>query len=171
MFDLGQDFIHGIFTPDETHVIGGTGLHTRPGPDVREISYWIRASFLNRGLATEVSAALTKVAFEIDGMRRVKIHRDPKNSRSAAFPRKLEFNHDGTLRQRVPFLDEPLRDRMIWSLLAEEYWTSSAALAEVTAFDVIRRVIPFGTICSELVPRCAPTIASSPTTCRACFTR
>jgi RimJ/RimL family protein N-acetyltransferase len=145
MFDLGQDFIYGIFTPDETQVIGGTGLHTRVGPDAREIGYWIRTSFLNQGLATEVSAALTKVAFQIDGVRRVEIHCDPKNSRSAAVPRKLKFIHDGTLRQRVPFLDQPLRDRMIWSLLAEEYPASPAALAELTAFDVIGRVIPLRT--------------------------
>ena len=30
-FDLGQDFVFGIFAPDETRVLGGTGLHTRAG--------------------------------------------------------------------------------------------------------------------------------------------
>ncbi len=31
-FDLGEDFVYGIFTRDETEVVGGTGLHTRVGP-------------------------------------------------------------------------------------------------------------------------------------------
>src|SRR4051812_17942818 len=35
MFDLGQDFIYGVFTPEETEVRGSSGLHTRLGPDAR----------------------------------------------------------------------------------------------------------------------------------------
>src|SRR5262249_8657453 len=36
-FDLGQDFIYGIFNRAETEVLGGTGLHTRVGAGAREI--------------------------------------------------------------------------------------------------------------------------------------
>ena len=58
-FDLGQDFIYGIFNQEESRVLGGTGLHTRVGAGAREIGYWIHQEFINQGLATEVSAALT----------------------------------------------------------------------------------------------------------------
>ena len=27
-FDLGQDFVYGVFSADESEVLGGTGLHT-----------------------------------------------------------------------------------------------------------------------------------------------
>ena len=40
-FDLGQDFIYGIFNPQENRLIGGTGLHTCIGSDALEIGYWI----------------------------------------------------------------------------------------------------------------------------------
>jgi RimJ/RimL family protein N-acetyltransferase len=140
-FDLGQDFVYGIFNREETQVLGGTGLHTRLGPQAREIGYWIHKDYTNQGLATETSAALTRVAFEIDRVRRVEIHCDPENLRSAAVPRKLGFSHEATLRLRTPFLDEGLRDVMIWSLFAEDYRSSQAASANIEAFDAIGRRI------------------------------
>src|SRR5262249_38925656 len=43
-FDLGEGFVYGIFSPDESEVVGGTGLHKRVGADAFEIGYWIRSS-------------------------------------------------------------------------------------------------------------------------------
>jgi RimJ/RimL family protein N-acetyltransferase len=130
-FDLGQDFVYGILNRDETQVLGGTGLHTRVGEGAREIGYWIHVDHVNQGLATEVAAALTKVAFEVDKVERVEIHCDPENARSAAVPRKLGFVHEATLRQRG----------MIWTLLADEYPASPAAAAEIEAFNAMGRRI------------------------------
>ncbi|HJS98980.1 MAG TPA: GNAT family N-acetyltransferase, partial [Terriglobales bacterium] len=42
-FDLGLDFVYGVFDLAEARVLGGTGLHNRVGPDAREIGYWVRA--------------------------------------------------------------------------------------------------------------------------------
>ena len=53
-FDLGQDYILGIFDRDETTVLGGTGLHPRGGEGSREIGYWIRADEIGKGYATEI---------------------------------------------------------------------------------------------------------------------
>src|SRR5918993_2281639 len=72
-FDLGQDFVYGIFDPEEAEVVGGTGLHTRAGDDALEIGYWIRDSRVGNGYATEVTAALTRVAFELCEVERVEI--------------------------------------------------------------------------------------------------
>jgi len=141
-FDLGQDFVYGIFNPQESQVLGGSGLHTRAGEDAREIGYWIHQGFTNQGLATEASAALTKVAFEIDHMRRVEIHCDPRNVHSAAVPRKLGFIHEATLRSRGRSPEGQPRDTLIWTLLEKEYPSSMAAKAQIEAFDVIGRKIP-----------------------------
>lgn len=141
-FDLGQDFVYAIFDRDEQRVLGGTGLHTRIGEGAREIGYWIHADWTRRGLATENSAALTRVAFEVDGVQRVEIHCDSKNLASAAVPRKLGFTHDGTLRRRSPASPDGIQgDTMIWSLFANEYPSSPSARAQIEAYDAAGRKI------------------------------
>ncbi len=136
-FDLGQDFVYGIFDREETQVLGGTGLHTRLGADAREIGYWVRADRINRGIATETAGALTRVAFEIDRLDRVEIHCDADNVRSAAVPRKLGYTHEATLRRRR--VAGKVRDTMVWTLLADDYAGSSAASVPIEAFDAIGR--------------------------------
>lgn len=134
MFDLGQDYVYGIFDPQETRILGGTGLHTRLGEDELEIGYWIHKDYANRGLVTEATAALVKVAFEIIKVHRIEIHLDPANTASAAIPRKLGFTHEGTLRAKTRFLDR-WSDSMIWAMLSREYKKSPAAHAAIKAFD------------------------------------
>lgn len=134
LFDLGQDFIYGIFNPEETRLLGGTGLHTRLGENQLEIGYWIHKDFVNQGLVTECTAALIKVAFELMHVHRIEIHCDPANLASAAIPRKLGFTHEGTLRAKTPFLDS-WSDSMVWGLLESEYWDSPSAKTEIKVFD------------------------------------
>ncbi|HEU4726947.1 MAG TPA: GNAT family protein [Kofleriaceae bacterium] len=137
MFDLGQDFTYGVFDPGETQVLGSTGLHTRLGPDAREIGYWVHAAHTGRGLATEIAAALTRVGFEVEKLQRIEIHCAPDNARSAAVARRLGYVHEATLRQRLPQADGGLRDTMIWSLFAADYASSPAAGARLRAFDAL----------------------------------
>jgi len=139
-FDLGQDFGFGIFNRDESQVLGGTGLHTRIGEGAREIGYWIHKEFTNQGLATESTAALVKVAFEIERVERIEIHCDIRNAPSAAVPRKLGFTHETTVRRRISPDTDPVDD-MIWVLLADQYPSSPAAGAGIEAYDVVERRI------------------------------
>ena len=139
-FDLGEDFTYAIFNSAESEVWGGTGLHTRRGEGLREIGYWIRADRLNQGYATESTAALVRVAFELDRVRRVEIRCDPVNERSAAIPRKLGFTNEGILRQRDQFRGSG-RDTQVWSLLAGEYPASPSSERSIRAFDAIGRVL------------------------------
>lgn len=136
LFDMDKDYVYAVFSQDETQVLGGSGLHTRLGENAREIGYWIHVDHINQGYATEVSAALTKVAFEIDGMDRVEIHCSPKNLASASIPRKLGFAHEATLRRRGPVRNGTRVDSMIWSMHADEYPTSPLAHVWIEAFDV-----------------------------------
>jgi RimJ/RimL family protein N-acetyltransferase len=138
-FDADADFVYGIFTPDETQAIGSSGLHTRLGPRVREIGYWVGQSFTHQGLATETAGALTKVAFEVDHVEHIEIHCDANNARSAAVAHRLGYTLDATLRRRGLNTSGLPRDTMIWSLFADEYPNSPAAKLELEAFDVIGR--------------------------------
>ncbi len=140
-FDLGTDFTYLVFNPAENFVIGGARLSLSHGPTVREIGYWIHKAHINQGYATEVAAALTKVAFEIDHVSLVEIHCSPKNIRSAAVPKKLAFTHEATLHNRVMDVDGNLRDSMVWSLFEADYPNSPSARVEIQAFEAIGRRI------------------------------
>ena len=136
-FDLGQDFVYGIFSSDEAEAVGGTGLHPRIGDGALEIGYWIRASRAGRGFATEAAASLTRVALAIDGIERVEVRVDPANEASLAIPRKLGFVEEGTLRRRLHGPDgTPLqRDAVVFALLRSELPGTPVAEAQVEAFD------------------------------------
>jgi len=134
MFDLCENYVYGIFNKEETKLIGGTGLHPRLGDNELEIGYWIHKDYVRRGLVTESTAALIKVAFEIIHIHRIEIHCDPVNIASASVPRKLGFTHEGTLRAKTPFLDR-WRDTMIWGLLDSEYPNSPSVQAQINVFD------------------------------------
>jgi RimJ/RimL family protein N-acetyltransferase len=138
-FDLGKDFVYGVFSRDEKQVLGGTGLHLRLGEGAREIGYWIHREHVGRGLATELASALTKVAFEVDRVERVEIHCDPENHASAAVARKSGFVHENMVHRETA--GGELDCSMIWVMRADAYPTSPAAEAEVEAFDVIGRRI------------------------------
>jgi len=134
-FDLGTDFVYGIFDPSEAEVLGGTGLHPRLGLDALEIGYWIAESYTHRGLAAEAAGALTKVAFEVNGVERVEIHCSVRNLASAGVPRKLGFVHEATLRQRRAAPGDAPADCMVWSMLRDEYENGPLRAIAVQAFD------------------------------------
>ena len=99
MFDLGQDFVFGIFAADESEVLGGSGLHTRAGEGGLEIGYWVRADRTRRGIATSVAAALTRVGIELAGADRIEILVEAGNEPSATIARRLGFREEGLLRR------------------------------------------------------------------------
>ncbi len=139
-FDLGHDYVYGIFNPQENRLLGGTGLHPRIGDNALEIGYWIHKDYIGRGYATETAAALAKVAFLVNQVERVEIHCAVENARSAAVPRKLGFQHEATLKNRC-FANGRKCDQMVWSLFAAEYPVSPAAQLEIAAYDAAERRI------------------------------
>jgi RimJ/RimL family protein N-acetyltransferase len=140
-FDLGEEFVYGIFEPDESRVVGGSGLHPRGGEGSLEIGYWIRADSIGLGFATETAAALTRVSFEHFGLDRVDLSVDPENERSRRIPQKLGFVEEGTLRRRLPPKTEggPRRDQLVFSMLAEELAESPVMAFEYVAYDALSR--------------------------------
>jgi RimJ/RimL family protein N-acetyltransferase len=144
-FDLGENFVYGIFSRDESEVAGGTGLHPRVGDGGLEIGYWIRASATGQGYATETTAVLTRVALKVLDVDRVHVHVDPENVASLAIPRKLGFVEEATLRRRLPGKrpGDPRRDQVTFTMLREELEASPCASARIAAaFDAAGRPIP-----------------------------
>ena len=96
-FMNGLDWVYAIFPHDQRRVFGGAGLHTRQGPGILEIGYWVRADAVRQGVATEAAAALARCAVERHGIPRVEIRCEPGNTTSARIPARLGFR----LRERV----------------------------------------------------------------------
>ena len=133
-FDAGENFTYGIFDADEAELLGGSGLHPRIGPGGLEIGYWVRGSATRQGIATESSAALTRVGFEICGADRIEIRIEPRNQASMGVPRKLGFVEEATLRRRL--YARPggaLRDVTIFTMFHEDFDPSLAP--DIRAFD------------------------------------
>jgi RimJ/RimL family protein N-acetyltransferase len=93
--------------------VGTIGLHRRAADDAVEIGYWIASAKTRRGYATAAALALTPVALELSGTRRVEIHCDEANLASAAIPRKLGYRLDRVEAHEREAPGERGR-RMIW---------------------------------------------------------
>jgi RimJ/RimL family protein N-acetyltransferase len=142
-FDADEEYPYGVFEPDESRQLGGAGLHRRGGEGSLEIGYFLRADATGRGLATEMTAALARVAVEKCGVDRVDIQVDPANERSLLVPRRLGFVEEATLRRRLEPKEDggPRRDVVLFTLLREELPGSGCAAYDYRAFDALGREI------------------------------
>ena len=130
-----RDFVYGIFGAKGIRIIGGIGLHTRGNKEAREIGYWIGQPYANKGLATESTAALTRVAFEINSAERVEIRCDPRNQASARVAEKLGYARRSTLYRNKTDPEGFVRDTMVWSLDAADYPGSSVPQVAVAVYN------------------------------------
>jgi RimJ/RimL family protein N-acetyltransferase len=135
-YDLGIDFMMGIFDARDGRYIGGTGLHPRVGKGAYEIGYWMDQQFTGQGFATHVAAALTKAAFEYAGVHRMNIHMQVDNIPSERIPVRLGYKLDGRLREMVPIADGHFGDIFSFSLLREEFDASEFKGMELRAFGL-----------------------------------
>ena len=137
-FDSDENWIYGIFDRGETRVLGGTGLHPRGGPGSLEIGYWVAADAVRQGIATEVTAILTRAAFEHAGVDRVDVGADARNEASLGVGRKLGFHEDGVLRRRIPGRPGEARGDMVFmTMLREELADSPCMAFDYAAYDAV----------------------------------
>ena len=86
------EFVMGIFLGDR--VVGGTGLHLRGDVNTVDIGYWVHVDYIGRGIATQVSQALTSEAFALwDEVDTAVIVHDEANVASRKVPTRLGFEH------------------------------------------------------------------------------
>jgi len=142
-FDLGKDYVFGIFNKAETKLIGSTGLHTRAGEGAREIGYWISTEFLKQGFALESVSALVKTGFELEALSRIEIHCSVENIPSQAIPKKLGFRLEAILKNNSTDANEYPRENMIWSLLKADYDNNPVKKIAVKAFDIVGKELIF----------------------------
>ncbi len=140
-FDLDQMYRYAVFDANEQKLLGENMLLARVGPGGLEIGYWTHKKALGKGIATESTCAVIRVAFEIEKVDRVEIMVAPENSASASIPAKLGFTHEATLKKRALDSEGGICDLMVWSLFAADYPSSPAAGTTFRAFDCMGDVI------------------------------
>ncbi len=136
-FDRDETYRYGIFGHDGAQVLGSTGLFTRAGPGALETGYWLHPQHCGLGYASEVTMAMTRVAFEVAGVDRVEIVCDPENAASVRIPEKLGYTHEATLRRRGLDSEGRIRDLMVWTLFADAYPATPSARIALAAFDAM----------------------------------
>ncbi|HET7187736.1 MAG TPA: GNAT family N-acetyltransferase [Gemmatimonadaceae bacterium] len=90
-FAAGTEWVYGMFSPDDSEVLGGCGLYPRVGPGAVEIGYWLAVHHTGRGLATQAAEALTQVAFDVLRVDRIEIRCDRDNVASVRIPERLGY--------------------------------------------------------------------------------
>lgn len=135
-FDLGLDYTYGVFSRDESEVIGGAGLHLRQGFNVREIGYWVASAHCRQGYATELTRALVRVGFEVDAASRIELRVWTENRHSRKIPEALGFVSEGTLRGIARDAEGRPCDVQIFSLLRDDYECGPLPNLPLRALDV-----------------------------------
>ncbi len=111
-----------LFLKDTNICVGGSGLHRIDWEVPKfEIGYWLRTSYVGQGYMSEAVTGITEFAFETLEAKRVEIRCDSLNERSAAVARRLNFEHEGTLRQESRHhMSGKLRDTLIFAKVVHE---------------------------------------------------
>ena len=93
-FILREDFKLLAFMKNG-ELIAAAGFHRIDWDIPRcDIGYWCKNSAQGNGYITEIANALTRYAFEVLQMRKVGIHVDKENTKSAAVAERLGFIHE-----------------------------------------------------------------------------
>lgn len=100
----------------EGELLGGSGLHRIDWAVPRfEIGYWRRSGHDGRGIVTEAARALTRLAFDALGARRVEVRMDARNLRSMRVAERAGFAFEGVLRQDALTVDGRPRDTRVYA--------------------------------------------------------
>lgn len=88
------------------------------------IGYWLAKPYQGRGIVTPAVGMLTQHAFSVWKLNRVEIQAAAQNARSRAIPERLDFRHEGMLRQAEQ-VNGVYLDSAIYSMLARDWPTSA----------------------------------------------
>ena len=119
------DFAIGIFTPDESTLLGDTGFHLRDGPlqgGNGELNMWLRTDQSGKGLGVEVLKAMLDWGFTVWTWQRITWRTSIYNIPSQRVALKAGMIFEARHRQMLPDPQGGARhDGMYYALLKEEW--------------------------------------------------
>ncbi len=140
LFDRDEHYRYAVFDTTGDTLLGETMLLDREQRGDREVGYWIGLEHCGQGFATEATAAMVALAFELDGAPEVTLHCSPVNVGSVHVARKLGFEHLSTRTRTDPVSPDDL-ESMTWALTREAYPRTVGARAPLRAYDALGRSI------------------------------
>lgn len=138
-FDLGSDYVYGIFDKDEGVLFGVAALKLSVTVDERELGYWLHIAHTGKGLAREAGLALVRVGFELEPLDAIEIRTDPLNAPSARVAESLLFSGPVLDPLSYPMPEGGKADTNVYSLSRVEYASHPARTAPIEAYDVLDR--------------------------------
>lgn len=97
-FGTRENLRYHVWNAAGTELVGSNGLHALNWRVPKgEIGYWVATPHTGQGYAREVAQALTTLALDTLGFRRLEIRCDPLNGRSARIPQALGYRLDARL--------------------------------------------------------------------------
>jgi ribosomal-protein-serine acetyltransferase len=85
-----------------------------------DIGYWLAEDACGRGIMTRAVRAMTKLAFESYGLKRLTIRAEPENEQSWRVAERAGYSFEGTLCGVATF-DGRSMNHKLYSMLAEEW--------------------------------------------------
>lgn len=129
---LTTDFLIGIWTSDESRLLGGSGYHLREGPlELRnaEIGMWIRADAAGRGLGSAVLREIVGWGFSEWPWLRLSWRCSSANLASQRVAEKAGLRREGVLRSHALDPDGSRRDTVCHAVLRSEWQRPTSAKA------------------------------------------
>ncbi|MCB0539157.1 MAG: GNAT family N-acetyltransferase [Bacteroidetes bacterium] len=118
-----KDYTLGIFDKVSGDFIGSTGIHTIRSKERQNfhIGYWCHSKHTRKGYITESSRALTDFGFNKFNAERMEIHCEESNIKSAAIPKRLGYNLEGTFRILEKDEHGNRKKHQAWYMFKEEW--------------------------------------------------
>ncbi|CEK12170.1 GNAT family N-acetyltransferase [Legionella hackeliae] len=107
-----------VLLKQELRIIGASGYNDQSDPSVPyfEIGYWIHSHYVGRGLATELSIALTRYAFDYLHAVRVQICCQAENNASLRVIEKCGYHFEARLHnQCLDLVTRKPTDRLVFA--------------------------------------------------------
>lgn len=111
-----------LYLKDTDTLVGSSGYHNIEWEIPKfEIGYWCRKRFMGQGYITEAARALTALAFDILGARRVQICMDTLNDASRRVAERVGYVFESEQPNERTSGDGKVRSTYVYRLIPDEY--------------------------------------------------
>ena len=106
-------------TSEADEVVGAISLKLNPTHRRGELGYWVGLPYWNRGYATEASAALLGLGFDVLGLNRIQAQHITRNPASGRVMQKVGMEFEGIRRQHFLARGE-FEDVAVYAILCSD---------------------------------------------------